>query len=352
MKILHTADIHLRRHEDERWKTLQSLIEIGKKEGIALFIISGDLFNKDIDAESLRPKIREIFSDNNFKIILIPGNHDFDSYKDMYFGEDAIVLNNLNDTYDLGDARICGIPFRQAPEETVIDKLHLLADKLKDDKHNIILYHGELLDAFFPRSSYGDEGDLRYAPAKLSYFSSMNINYVLAGHFHSRFDVRSIEGGGYFVYPGSPISITRKELGPRKVNLFEVGGPPKEYQLDTPYFEEVTIELDPFKNKNPIDMVRESLERIPPQARVILLVKGYFNSEGSGISETELAEQIKKIASSRVVEDRLEFQDIRSILGDDLLKSFLDKLELTGYEEDKKKLLRNMVVKAMMGVQR
>ncbi|MHC1636382.1 MAG: metallophosphoesterase [Candidatus Methanospirareceae archaeon] len=61
-----------------------------------LFVISGDLFDKGIDAEILRPKIREIFSNNGFKIILIPGNHDSEAYKSgMYFGEDTIVLTDL-----------------------------------------------------------------------------------------------------------------------------------------------------------------------------------------------------------------------------------------------------------------
>jgi DNA repair exonuclease SbcCD nuclease subunit len=30
-KILHTADIHLREYKDDRWKTLQRMIEIGTK---------------------------------------------------------------------------------------------------------------------------------------------------------------------------------------------------------------------------------------------------------------------------------------------------------------------------------
>ena len=34
MRILHTADIHLRTFGDERWNALQTLIEIGKKEKI------------------------------------------------------------------------------------------------------------------------------------------------------------------------------------------------------------------------------------------------------------------------------------------------------------------------------
>jgi exonuclease SbcD len=76
---------------------------------------------------------------------------------------------------------------------------------LTADKKNILLCHGELLDAFFSRTCFGAEGEGRYMPFKLSYFDDLNIDYVLAGHFHSRFDVWQLKNGGYFVYPGSPI---------------------------------------------------------------------------------------------------------------------------------------------------
>jgi len=49
MKILHTADIHLREYKDDRWKTLQKLIEIGKKEKIEIFMASGKgIFSKKL----------------------------------------------------------------------------------------------------------------------------------------------------------------------------------------------------------------------------------------------------------------------------------------------------------------
>lgn len=109
MKILHTADIHLREYCDDRWNTLQKLIEIGKKEKIEIFVLSGDLFDKDIDAQSLTPKIRAIFSNTGFKIVIIPGNHDSDSYKtNIYFGDDAIILTDLNNPFEHEDVRIWG----------------------------------------------------------------------------------------------------------------------------------------------------------------------------------------------------------------------------------------------------
>ena len=352
MKILHTADIHLREYGDERWKTLQQLIEIGKKEKVELFVISGDLFDKGINAEILKPKIREIFSNNGFKIILIPGNHDSEAYKSgMYFGEDTIILTDLNEPFEYKDLIIWGLPFEDIEGEKILTKLHSLKDNMATNKKNIILYHGELLNAFFSRKDFGEEGKRRYMPVKLSYFKDLNVDYVLAGHLHSKFDMWILENGGYFVYPGSPVSITKREIGQRKVNIFEVGKPPAEYPLDTPHFEEVVIELDPFIEKHPVEIIEEHLKEVHPEASIILTVKGYINSEKIKISESELVKQIKEIIKEKsIVEKHFEFKDIYAILEDALFKSFMKKLEQTDYDEEKKKQLRELVIKAMMEV--
>lgn len=352
MKILHTADIHLREYEDERWKALEKLIEIGKKEKIEIFVISGDLFNKDIDAENLRPKIRELFSHNGFQIVLLPGNHDSDSYKSgMYFGEDTAILTDLEDCFEYKGIRICGIPFEPIGGEEILYRLRSLLNKfiLDKKKKNILLYHGELLDAFFSRKDFGDEGEERYMPVKLSYFKDLNVDYVLAGHFHSKFEVRRLVNGGYFVYPGSPLSLTKRETGQRKVNIFKLGDPPGEYLLGTSYLEEVSIELDPLKDKNPLAMVKDRLKSFPAQARIILTIKGYVDSKEIKMDESELVERIKKIASNRCAElPKFEFKDIQVILEDELFKKLLHKLEQTDYDEKKKRQMRDIAIKAMI----
>jgi len=351
MKILHTADIHLREYEDDRWKTLKKLIEIGKEREVEVLVISGDLFDKGIDAENLRPKIREIFSNNGFKVVLIPGNHDGESYKSgMYFGEDTVILTNLNEPFEYEEVRIWGLPFEPVEEgEGLLNKLRSLRNNFSPDKRNILLYHGELRDAFFVRKDFGEEGKRGYMPLKLSYFKDLNIDYVLAGHFHSKFDMWRLENGGYFVYPGSPISITKRETGQRKVNIFEVGKPPEEYPLDTPHFEEVDIKFDPFTKKNPVEIVKGHIERFHPQARIILTIEGYINSEEIKISESELVKQIKEMIKGKPIEEcRLEFRDIHTIIEDDLFKRFMEKLEQGDYNEEKKKHLRDVAIKAMM----
>ena len=350
MKILHTADIHLREYDDDRWKTLHKLIEVGKKEKVEMLVISGDLFDKGIDAENLRPKIREIFSNTGLKIVLIPGNHDSDSYASgIYFGEDSVILTDLNSPFQCKDVMVWGIPFEPIGGEKILGKLHSLANNLSPHKKNILLYHGELLNVFFSRRDFGDEGEERYMPVKISYFKDLKLDYVLAGHFHSSFDVQRLENGGYFVYPGSPISITKRETGQRKVNIFEIGKPPKEYLLDTPHFEEVIIEFDPFKDRKPIEAVEKHFNSLHPEARIILTVEGFVNGEAIGLTEVELVKQIRKVAGTRCVEaPRCEFRDIRRILENDLFKTFIERLEETDYEEEKKKRMRDIVIKAMM----
>lgn len=320
-----------------------------KKGKIGIFVISGDLFDKDINAEKLRPKIRDIFSNTGFKIVLISGNHDSDSYTSgLYFGEDIVILTDLDTPFEHKDIRIWGMPFEPIDGEEILNRLHLLRTKLTSDKKNILLYHGELLDTFFSRKDFGDEGEERYMPVKLSYFKDLKIDYVLAGHFHSSFHTWTLENEGYFVYSGSPISITRRERGRRKVNIFELGKSPNGYPLDTPHFEEVVIELDPFENENPIEIVEKRFENLHPEVKVILIIEGFVNGEVIGMNEKELIKQVKKIVGMKCVEERYGFRDIRVILEDDLFKSFVEKLERTDYDKENKKRMCNTAIKAMM----
>ncbi len=349
MKILHTSDLHLKDYGDERWETLKRLVKIGKKEKIEIFVISGDLFDKNIDADNLRDRIREILSDNGFKVILIPGNHDEKAYANgVFFGEDVVVLTDLKKPFEYKNVVIRGLPFQPIEGEKLLEELYSVADNLADDKTNILLYHGELTDAVFQKNDFGEEGEERYMPVKLSYFKGLNFQYILAGHFHSRFSVWSLDNGGYFVYPGSPISITKKETGKRKVNLFEVGEAPKEYEIDSPYFEEIFIKLDPFSNENPLRLIKERFNGIDDNAKIILKITGYINSQKIGMTETQFANEIKNIIEEKTVEKHLEFKDVGSILDDDLFKKFLFYLDNNEDNEDRKKRLRDLALKAMM----
>ncbi len=351
MKILHTADLHLRQYEDERWEVLQGLIALAGRF-VEVFVISGDLFDGRAASEHLRPRIRELFSNSGFKVVVIPGNHDRLSFEGgMYFGSDVVVLTELGKPFEYGQVRLWGLPFEPIEGGRLIRRLHSLRHRLTPDKKNILLYHGELLDTFFQREDFGEEGEGRYMPVRLSYFKDLNIDYVLAGHFHSRFDVRRLENGGYFVYPGSPVSISRRELGQRKVNVFSLGEPPEGHSLDTPHFEEKSIEFDPLMDEDPLDVVRSCIEKTHHKAKLILRIGGFIDSKEIALSESELAEKIKELVEGRCAGEDLhmEFKDIQGIVEDDLFRRFLDKLKEGRFEQAVKPRMREIAIRAMAG---
>lgn len=353
MKILHTGDIHLKAHGDDRWKTLERLIDLGRERRVEIFVVSGDLFDRDVDAENLRPRIRELFSNTGFKIVLIPGNHDRDSYRrDMWFGEDAVILTDFTVPFEFQSVRIWGMPFEPIEGEKILHNLYSLQNRLTTDMIDILLYHGELLDAFFSREDFGDEGEGRYMPVKLSYFSELKFDYVLAGHFHSNMDVWKLENGGYFVYSGSPVSITKRETGQRKVNIFEPGTSPREVPVDTPHFEEIIVEFDPFRDHQPLKTVERRFDSLHPEARALLTLKGFLDSKIVGMSEKKLVEEVKGIVSGKCAVEHYEFKDIHVILEDDLTKRFMERLEEIGYEEEVKRQVRDSALKAMMETRR
>lgn len=353
MKILHTADIHLRKLDDERWRALERLVELGRSEEIDVLAISGDLFNSGVDAEQLRPAMRRLFSDTGFEAVLIPGNHDKECYRPgLHFGDNVHIISDPREPFEHKDLCIWGLPFQQMTGEKVLDMLRIIGGDLRAEKTNILLYHGELLDASFSRQDMGEgEGEDRYMPVKLSYFDELKIDYVLAGHFHTTFRSWPLKKGGYFVYPGSPVSITKRETGRRKVNLFNTGEPPRERLIDTPHFEEKTVELDPLSDKDPAEEVREALSGADEQAKILLSVTGYIDSKKTGITEKELVQRIKELGRGRVVDlekgDFARFKDISDILEDELFQSFIDRLDKKEYDDKKKKRLRETVIRAM-----
>lgn len=348
MRILHTADLHLQTEGDSRWNALQTIIQVARSENVDLLVISGDLFDSGIEAESLRPGIRSIFSNTGFDTIVIPGNHDKDSYGEgLYFGDEITILSNTTPLEKYKEVRIVGIPFEQMISRELLARMRSLKDTLTPEKKNILLYHGELLDAFFSRDDFGDEGTGRYMPLKLSYLEGLNVDYVLAGHFHSKFLVRKLENNGYFVYSGSPISITRRETGIRKVNIFDVGSPPKDYNIDTPHFEEITITLDPTDSEHPLTTVKKNLSNLPSLSEVILTIDGAFNGKKFEMNESEFLSLLRKATKGiNIVDENIRFRDIQDIFEDDLFKAFEEKL--SSYPEDERKRLREIAIRAIV----
>ncbi len=352
MKIIHTGDLHLIKEGDRRWDALVEVVSRAKHESVDILIISGDLFDSDADAEALRVPLRSIFEKAEFDTLVIPGNHDVASYAaGLLFGDRVRILSNAEWTmnvFDTEECRFIGVPFEAIDSQEFHQRLRGLRGLIDPDLVNILLYHGELLDASFDRGSFGPEAG-RYMPSRLDFFEDLGVDYVLAGHFHTTFDVRMIGEGRYFVYPGSPVSITRREVGKRHAALIEIGATPVSIPLNTHYFEHVNITLNAFSDDDPLEVVRERLGGVDPSATVLLSVGGTMQG-----SEEQLAEAIKAELAGLSIEAReFSFRDLSRVVGHPVFAQFEERLSGLLLDEENEigdqeaEQLRELVIQAM-----
>ena len=346
MKILHTSDIHLIEFNDDRWKALLKIIEMGKKEDIDVLAISGDLFDRSSNAELLKNEIRKVFSNNNFKVLLIPGNHDYKAFtQGVYFGKDVIYRKDADTpSFSDGNIDIWELPFEPVGEAEVLRKLKKISKQIDNRKVNILLFHGELIDAFYSGADYGEEGESNYMPVRLSYLENLGFQYILAGHFHRTFEIKNPADNVYFVYSGSPISITKKEIGKRAVDIFEVGNVPEAYEIDTPYYEFKEISINPSDDRDPISVVLEELKNNDPESRLILRVKGYIDSKRIEYGEEEFYKKIEKILPENIEEKEIDVNDVSTILEDELYNEFYEYINSENIKETDRKEVIDLVI--------
>ncbi len=354
MSVLHSADLHLTEMDEDRWSALDELISLGRQHNVSTLVICGDLFDNVTEAEKIRGRFRAAVGSGEFQTVILPGNHDHKAYRSgLYFGENVSVLKNWKEPVEAGEVAIWGLPYERLSAEKMVSRLKDLGSRMNPERINYLLFHGELLDAFFLPEDMGDEGEQMHMPVKLSYFADLPVRHVLAGHFHSRYAAWNLPDGGLFIYPGSPAAVTRREMGIRKANLIDPGGRTSELTLNTVHYEKVNINLDPFSEKDPLEQLDQILKDLHPRAKIILAVCGLFNGAALGLSETELVEAVRMRMENYAVDELIiEFNDVQHILEDDLFKQFRKKMALTDHTRDQKNKAEKMLINAFREVKK
>jgi len=348
MRILHTSDLHLQNIGDERWEALRTILNICKSEKVDVLVIAGDLFDSDEEGAQLRVEMRKLFNDATFKTIILPGNHDATMYSDgMYLGEGVEIITEYERPIELDGVAFFGLPFRK--EYSTNDKVaEILADmsrKASSDKTNILIYHGDLLDLLFSKDDFGNEEG--YMPIKAADFDGTNFRYILAGHFHRTFNIYDLPNGGYFVYPGSPVSTTTKETGKRNVNIFTVGERPEPFSIDTFHYECINIHFDPLNDEHPVEIVDKACKSVDKNTKVILKVDGYVNCTKFDLNEKKIQDEIdKKLGKFIEGVAQYEFKDVSKILEDDIFKRFIQKLDAKNIDMNKRQGYIDLLISA------
>ncbi len=350
MPLLHTADLHLTsRGHDERWDALEHLLAVATDRNADALVISGDLFDANSDVSLLKPELRRRLEDTSVPVVIIPGNHDVGGLgSGDYLGRTSALLLEAGAFVDVGDFRIIGLPFEDVGESAVIDRLYTAAQSIRDGGTNVLLYHGELMDLVPTRDDHGEEGAHEYMPVSLATLEGFDFDFVLAGHFHRSFDVRR-SGNGYVVYPGSPVSITRKETGVRSAAWIEAGKAPTPVALATKHFQRIGVTLSPFEPGDPIEQIKYELTRVPEHATVELTVGGFIDLAARGETEAGFARSLDELrAWPGVATLAAEWSDVGELIKNDMYQRFLARLERKRIPEDERRRVAKLVLSAMM----
>jgi DNA repair exonuclease SbcCD nuclease subunit len=318
VKILHTADVHLRQDDSETVEALKQVLNKAEELNVDLLTIGGDLFDTSEDAEALRPELRELLKGNSFDILAIPGNHDEDVYREnLRFGNDLEVLTDKPyATREFGDVEIIGVPFQSSMD----DELFSALKENSNDQTQLMLLHCTL-DIGFQSGGVGEE-EGEYFPITKATLAELDYNYVLAGHIHSTDREVPLDNGGTFIYPGSPVSHSTKETGRRKAILIDTEEDNvSSVSLETFYHDSYSKMVRPGEEDEVVNEIEEWVnQRKEDHCSLTVSVDGFVDRD-----ENEFYEELEDVAGPAEISD--SFRSVSPVLEHPLYQRFMEKLE-------------------------
>lgn len=329
-RVVHTADVHLRSEHPERLHALRAVLQLAEEEAVDVVTIGGDLFDNPGNVEQLRTDLRnDLFSDQPFEILLIPGNHDIEAYRgDVFFGDSCTVFTEdpfSHWTSADGEFRITGLPYRERADD---DLLLALQNRDSFDGTEVLLLHCSL-DAPFDDYDTGDEDARRYFPVTEELLVELGFDYYLAGHYHTPHKV-SFEDGAEFTYPGTPASTSAAETGQRRVSVLTPSEGVSFRSLNTYHRASREFTVVPGAEEKLLEDIQEWVaQHVTSSTEASVHVTGFVD-----MPEDDFNEQLTAVAGSANVTD--ETRGVEHILSHPLYRQFEDELEEIEWDDDVK----------------
>lgn len=336
-KIIHTSDLHLSEEKPETIDALDKILQLAKENEVDLVTIAGDIFDTVEDAEALRPTLRSKLSNLDFEIIAIPGNHDIESYSgNLNFGSSlTLATEKPYQVFKRKDTTIVAVPYVDRPNEELLRQLREEAEKVDSC---VLLLHCTL-DIGCKASDFGEEHS-QYFPISMGVIESLGFDHVLAGHFHRTPQLRKIKDKGYFVYPGSPVSLSKNETGKRSVVLFDEWESPISVSLESFYFDAEEFFVTPEEEDRVLGEIEEWYSaRSGDNCTLMVTVDGYTT-----LDENDFIDQIKQ--ASENAEHEILFRDVSKVVCHPLYLAFLEKLN--GKDSENPEQVKRLVMDAMI----
>ncbi len=211
MKFIHTGDIHLGAHPenkkvwaknrgDEIWNTFEKLIKKIKIDPVDMLIIAGDLFHRQPLLRELK-EVDYLFSTiPETTVVLCAGNHDAirkgSFYKDFQWSSNVVFLGkNTIEKVEIPKHNVCVYGLSYDKNE-IYDALydHIIVDN--PEMINILVAHG---------------GDEKHIPINKRKVAMSGFDYVAMGHIH----IPDIDEKNRMAYCGSLEPIDIGDMGDR-----------------------------------------------------------------------------------------------------------------------------------------
>ena len=326
-KILHTADIHLDsplRSLAMRDEALKEMVQTATRtafsrivaaaieEGAAALLISGDLFDGDVNSAytgafllSQIDRLREA----EIRVFYVKGNHDANSSvtRGFLWPDNVHVFGATGDKVELEEGVwIHGVSFSgKRVEESLLPKFRAP----EEGAVNIAMLHTSLS---------GAAGHDPYAPCSVADLSDMGFDYWALGHIHK---AKIHSKDPWIVMPGTPQGRDIGESGPKSATLITIGDSGKieeVREIPTSVVEFLDVEVDATGLEHD-DSLRDLLrERMQEAADGLESESGAARVTISG--ETEL--------SWRLQRDPDHWTEVVSGIAEDIRCLWLDKLAL------------------------
>lgn len=246
IKILHSADWHLDApmsgHSPEQADFLrrelkkipQQIVKLAKAESCDLMLLSGDLFNGEASAETVR-NVQNALAEANIPVFISPGNHDYicptSPYETEGWPKNVHIFKNPKvETVTLPelDCKIYGAGYTSMDCPALLKGFQAAGE----ETWHLGIFHAE-----------AEVSGSAYCPISREQIRASALSYLALGHIHKGSSLRA--GETLCAWPGCPMGRGYDELGAKGVILVTLNEDVKAsfLPLDTPRFYDEEVEV-------------------------------------------------------------------------------------------------------------
>ncbi len=312
IKILHTADVHLKdKNGEASAKAFADIIALAKRERPDVVLIAGDLFDSGFESRSEKSYMVSLLGQiPDIPVFMIAGNHDsLPCYRDITLPPNVHMFGDAMGKVSVGDTDIYGVSMsRNYSNDSLLKGFHVD----DDNRINILLLHGDL------------DGSSAYNPFTSAQLSASGVDYAALGHVHTTTGVCK-SGATHYAYAGVPQGRGFDELGNKGVWLGRVykGHVDLKQHITCSYtYEEISLDVSGLFDYGQIaDKIKESIKK---ENCYKIHLTGSFEG-GFSINADRIINLLEDYSTVKIYDETGEVPDIDMLKNEQSLRGFFVK---------------------------